>query len=76
MGVGIVNISIEGGPREPTVNYNHVDGPYLSWGIGQIRWLSWRERLMYWLGVWSAEDLTRRDHFGTRFVQPKEPGHE
>lgn len=45
---------------EPWVQWNHIDGPLLHRRDGTLKWLTWRERLMHWIGVWSLRDLERR----------------
>lgn len=36
-------------PR-PSLNTNHVDGPYIGWCNGQMRWLTFRERVAMFFG--------------------------
>jgi len=55
-----MTISFEKPRRPVSVQWNHVDGPMMSLGNGQVKWLTWRERLMHWIGAWSLEDIARR----------------
>lgn len=48
--------------REPRINRNHIDGPYLSALDCSICWLSPWERLLTKLSIWNAWDIERR-HF-------------
>ncbi len=42
------------------VTWSHDDGPLLVRMDGTIKWLSWRERFMHWIGRWSLDDISRR----------------
>ena len=36
-------------PR-PHLNVNHIDGPYIAWCSGQMRWLTLGERIRMFFG--------------------------
>jgi hypothetical protein len=44
----------------PCVQWNHIDGPMMVRGNHTLKWLTWRERFMHWIGRWSLEDIARR----------------
>jgi hypothetical protein len=50
------------------VNWKHIDGPLMTLPDGQLKWLSWRERFMHWIGRWSLEDIARRPDGFTKLV--------
>jgi hypothetical protein len=40
-----------GSPMEaqPSINWNHIDGPLLYCSDGQLHWLTWRDRIrLHW----------------------------
>lgn len=41
------------------VKWNHVDGPMMTRPDGTLKWLTYRERLMHWLGFWTLEDIAQ-----------------
>ncbi len=43
--------------NEPHIQWNHVDGPLLVRCDGSPHWLTWRERMMLWLGRTDAKKL-------------------
>ncbi len=48
MTVGVPNKAITDGPH---VQWNHIDGPLMTWA-GGLHWLTWRERFrVFWFGV-------------------------
>lgn len=51
-----VELSFDDFITEPHVQWNHEDGPLLTWA-GHLHILSWRERLELWLGVSSPRYL-------------------
>ena len=44
----------------PSINLKHIDGPLLSMRNGELHWLTWRERILLWLGRVDAEALERK----------------
>lgn len=46
----------------PHVNWKHIDGPLMTRRDGTLKWLTWRERLMLWIGAWSIEQVERRPY--------------
>lgn len=40
----------------PSVQWNHIDGPLLSWA-GLMHWLTWRERFAVWIGRKTIDDI-------------------
>lgn len=44
----------------PSVTWDHIDGPMMTRGNHTLKWLTWRERFMHWIGCWSLEDIARR----------------
>lgn len=53
-------ISTEGGRREPWVQRNHVDGPVLIKSDCTLRWLTFSERILLFLGLTNAVELDKR----------------
>lgn len=54
-------------PKEkPTVNWRHRDGPMMQRRDGTVKWLTWKERFMHWIGFWSLEDIEARDFWGRK----------
>lgn len=53
------------GPRmmTPRVQWNHIDGPLMTRRDQSLKWLTWRERFMLWIGAWSLFDIERRPSF-------------
>ena len=45
---------------EPSINWNHVDGPVLFFSDGQMHWLTWIERLQVWLLLEEADSLQKK----------------
>lgn len=56
MNVGVPIEAITDGPR---VQWNHIDGPLLSWA-GHIHWLTWRERLAIWLRFRTVYEIAEK----------------
>jgi hypothetical protein len=51
-------------PREPFIQWNHVDGPLLCCSDSSLHWITWRERLMLWLGLTTVARIdAKRRHF-------------
>lgn len=50
---------------EPTVQWNHVDGPMMRRRDGTLYWLRWRDRFMHWVGKWSLREIERRSYSTT-----------
>lgn len=46
--------------NSPRIKWKHIDGPMLCFSDGQLHWLTWRERLLCWLGREDAEGLQRK----------------
>jgi hypothetical protein len=44
----------------PEVQWDHIDGPLMRRAGGTLKWLTWRERFMHWIGAWSLEDISKR----------------
>lgn len=55
-GVGVPREAVE---ADPTIRWNHVDGPMMTWA-GHMRWLTWRERFFLWIGRETPEGLARK----------------
>jgi hypothetical protein len=44
----------------PYIKARHIDGPLLVMRNGEMHWLTWRERLLLWLGKTDALALERK----------------
>lgn len=44
----------------PSIQPNHIDGPLLVFRDGQLHWLTWLERLQFWLGMTDAAMIERK----------------
>ena len=51
MTVGVPNEAITDGPH---VQWNHIDGPLMTWA-GGLHWLTGWERLGIWMGLTSVD---------------------
>ncbi len=36
--------------NRPSIRWNHIDGPLLTFRNGEMHWLTWRERFRCWMG--------------------------
>lgn len=63
---------------QPSINWKHVDGPYVHFRNGEMHWLTWRERWQAWRRKIDAFDLEvkYRPHLaaGGRHFAPGGPG--
>lgn len=55
------------GYRSPHINTTHIDGPLLIFSDGQCHWLTFRERILLWLGWTDA--FTRQRALRPRMVK-------
>lgn len=44
----------------PHIQWNHIDGPLLVMRNGELHWLTWRERFMFWLGWLTVEEVEEK----------------
>lgn len=45
---------------EPEIVWNHIDGPLLYCRNGAMHWLTWRDRLRFWMGLDDIYSLERK----------------
>lgn len=57
-----MNITIYPPITEPTVQWNHIDGPLMHRRDASLYWLRWRDRIMFRLGRWSLREIERRSY--------------
>lgn len=51
-----IGVPIEAITEGPSVIWKHIDGPMMVWA-GQLHWLTWRERLLIWLGLETVDSI-------------------
>lgn len=54
--LGELGISFESN-IEPSIQWNHVDGPLLHLSTAGVVWLSFRERFLLWIGHTDVDEL-------------------
>jgi len=45
---------------KPSINVSHIDGPVLTFRDGQMHWLNFWERFLFYFGWTDAERLERK----------------
>lgn len=45
---------------QPDIQWDHIDGPLLHSRFAQIKWLTWCERFLCWIGREDAQSLERK----------------
>lgn len=56
---GEVHAPVNGITDAPRVQWNHCDGPLMTW-CGELHWLTWGERLRIALGFATERDIAYR----------------
>lgn len=56
---GDLRIAIDPVPP-PSINFNHIDGPYIHFSDGQIHFLTIWERFLVWIVIHDAASLQRK----------------
>lgn len=54
-----VGMSIEAWDEPAHVQWNHIDGPLLTWR-GGLHWLTWRERFAIWRGRATPQSIAEK----------------
>ena len=67
-----ISMPIEALRCQPSMKWNHVDGPLMNWG-GRLHWLTWRERLSLWFGWTTLRDIAVQQWPEARFWIPLSP---
>jgi hypothetical protein len=57
--MGRVSMPIEAFYADPHIQFNHIDGPVMTWA-GLSHWLTWRERFALCFGRTSVEILANK----------------
>lgn len=53
---GDVHVSVDAVSEAPHVQWNHIDGPLMTW-CGEMHWLTWGERLRIWLCISNVRSI-------------------